>query len=115
MFKSPHRSLTPGASVGILLIAGISGAPVASAQEALEEITVTARKVAESLQDAPLSVVVLTGETMAESGISRVEELVSYVPNFAMSETGIGTNLYVRGIGSGINQGFEQSDRKSVV
>ena len=26
-----------------------------------------------------------------------------------MSETGIGTNLYVRGIGSGINQGFEQS------
>ena len=109
MFKSLHRSLTPGASVGILLIAGISGAPVASAQEALEEITVTARKVSESLQDAPLSVVVLTGETMAESGISRVEELVSYVPNFAMSETGIGTNLYVRGIGSGINQGFEQS------
>lgn len=76
---------------------------------ALEEITVTARKVAESLQDAPLSVVVLTGEAMLESGISRVEELVSYVPNFAMSETGIGTNLYVRGIGSGINQGFEQS------
>lgn len=109
MFMSPHRSLTPGATFGILLIAGISGAPVANAQEVLEEITVTARKVAESLQDAPLSVVVLTGEAMAESGISRVEELVSYVPNFAMSETGIGTNLYVRGIGSGINQGFEQS------
>ena len=109
MFMSPHRSLTPGATFGILLIAGISAAPVASAQEVLEEITVTARKVAESLQDAPLSVVVLTGEAMAESGISRVEELVSYVPNFAMSETGIGTNLYVRGIGSGINQGFEQS------
>lgn len=75
----------------------------------LDEITVTARKVTESLQDAPLSVVVLTGDAMAEAGISRVEELVSYVPNFAMSETGIGTNLYVRGIGSGINQGFEQS------
>ena len=26
-----------------------------------------------------------------------------------MSETGIGTNIYIRGIGSGINQGFEQS------
>lgn len=85
--------------------AGADAAGVA----ALEEITVTARKVTESLQDAPLSVVVLTGEAMLESGISRVEELVSYVPNFAMSETGIGTNLYVRGIGSGINQGFEQS------
>ena len=53
--------------------------------------------------------VVLTGETMANAGVSRIEELVSFVPNFAMSETGIGTNLYVRGIGSGINQGFEQS------
>ena len=97
------------ATAGFLLLAGIAGAPPAPAQEALEEITVTARKVSESLQDAPLSVVVLTGEAMAESGISRVEELVAYVPNFAMSETGIGTNLYVRGIGSGINQGFEQS------
>jgi|CXWL01.1.fsa_nt_gi outer membrane receptor protein involved in Fe transport len=109
MFKSPFHSVTKRTAAGILLVAGIAGMPSVSAQEALEEITVTARKVAESLQEAPLSVVVLTGEAMAQSGISRVEELVSYVPNFAMSETGIGTNLYVRGIGSGINQGFEQS------
>jgi outer membrane receptor protein involved in Fe transport len=97
-----HASLS-GAALLLLAIQ-----PVA-AQEILEEITVTARKVTESLQEAPLSVVVITGEAMAQAGVSRVEELVSYVPNFAMSETGIGTNLYVRGIGSGINQGFEQS------
>lgn len=75
----------------------------------LDEIVVTARKVTESIQDAPLSAVVLDGAKLAEQGVSRIEELVAYVPNFAMSETGIGTNLYVRGIGSGINQGFEQS------
>lgn len=75
----------------------------------LTEIVVTARKFAESIQDAPLSVVVLDGEKMMSSGITKVEELVTYVPNITMSETGIGTNLYVRGIGSGINQGFEQS------
>ena len=46
---------------------------------------------------------------MTSSAITKVEELVPYVPNISMSETGIGTNLYVRGIGSGINQGFEQS------
>lgn len=109
MLKSPHRSVAKGAAAGILLLAGQAPVQPAGAQEVLEEITVTARKVAESLQEAPLSVVVLTGEAMADSGVSRVEELVSYVPNFAMSETGIGTNLYVRGIGSGINQGFEQS------
>ncbi len=75
----------------------------------LDEIVVTARKVTESIQDAPLSVVVLDASKMTASAITKVEELVAYVPNIAMSETGIGTNLYVRGIGSGINQGFEQS------
>ena len=109
MHKSPHRSVSKGVAAGILLASSLTVAVPARAQEALAEIVVTARKVNESLQDAPLSVVVLTGDAMAASGISRVEELVSYVPNFAMSETGIGTNLYVRGIGSGINQGFEQS------
>ncbi len=75
----------------------------------LDEIVVTARKTTESLNDAPLSAVVLDGGALAEQGVNRIEELVAYVPNVAMSETGIGTNLYVRGIGSGINQGFEQS------
>jgi outer membrane receptor protein involved in Fe transport len=107
--NSPRHAVSQGAVASALLIVSFLPAPPAAAQEALEEITVTARKVAESLQEAPLSVVVLTGDVMADQGISRVEELVSYVPNFAMSETGIGTNLYVRGIGSGINQGFEQS------
>ena len=109
MLKSSRRSAAGSAATGILLAAGIAGVPSAAAQEALEEITVTARKVTESLEEAPLSVVVFTGETMAKAGVSRIEELVTFVPNFAMSETGIGTNLYVRGIGSGINQGFEQS------
>ena len=80
----------------------------ASAQ-ALEEMIVTARKVEESLQDVPLSVTVMSGDKLTEAGITKIEELVLYVPNVTMSETGIGTNLYIRGIGSGINQGFEQS------
>ena len=41
--------------------------------------------------------------------LQRLEEITAYVPNFVMSETGIGTTIYIRGIGSGINQGFEQS------
>jgi len=109
MFQSTFRSTATSTTTGLLLAAVLAGLPAAQGQEVLEEITVTARKVSESLQEAPLSVVVITGEALAEAGVSRVEDLVSYVPNFAMSETGIGTNLYVRGIGSGINQGFEQS------
>ncbi|MCR8922553.1 Plug domain-containing protein [Dasania sp. GY-MA-18] len=75
----------------------------------LEEVLVTSQYRAESLQDVPVSVSALSGDKMNEAGVMKVEDLQAYVPNFTMSETGIGTNIYIRGIGSGINQGFEQS------
>ena len=75
----------------------------------LEEVVVTATLRAESLQDVPVSVNAVSGEKMMEAGIGKVEDLQAYVPNLTMSETGIGTNIYIRGIGSGINPGFEQS------
>lgn len=94
----------------IAVAVGLSGSLFQSAfAQVLEELTVTARKVEESLQDVPISVTVMSGEKLIESGITKIEELVLHIPNVAMSETGIGTNLYIRGIGSGINQGFEQS------
>jgi len=72
----------------------------------LEEIIVTAQKRTESLQDVSVSVTALSGEKLSDFGIARLEEITAYVPNFVMSETGIGTTIYIRGIGSGINQGF---------
>ena len=70
---------------------------------------VTAQKRAESLQDVSVSVSVVSGEKLSDLGIGRIEELTAYIPNLTMSETGIGTQMFIRGIGSGINQGFEQS------
>ena len=80
-----------------------------SQAQALEEIIVTSQKRAESLQDVSVSVTALSGEKLADGAIARLEEVTAFVPNFTLSETGIGTNIYIRGIGSGINQGFEQS------
>ena len=82
---------------------------VSSHAQVLEEIIVTSQKRAESLQDVSVSVTALSGEKLADGAIARLEEVTAFVPNFTMSETGIGTNIYIRGIGSGINQGFEQS------
>jgi iron complex outermembrane recepter protein len=75
----------------------------------LEEVVVTAQLRNESLQDVPVSVNAISGEKLMSAGISKIEDLQAYVPNLTMSETAIGTNIYIRGIGSGINQGFEQS------
>lgn len=75
----------------------------------LEEIVVTAQKQEESLRDVPLSVEAILGDKLTDAGILRLDDLKAYVPNLQMSETGIANNIYIRGIGSGLNQGFEQS------
>lgn len=83
----------------------------AQAQEVrvLEEITVTAAYREQGLQDVPVSISAVTGETLAETAIQKAEDIQFLVPNFTLTETGIGTNAFIRGIGSGINQAFEQS------
>jgi outer membrane receptor protein involved in Fe transport len=84
--------------------------PVALAQDLqLEEIIVTAQKREESLQDVPISLNAVTGVKMEQAGITNLEKLTAYVPNFSMNQTGISNALTVRGISSGVNQGFEQS------
>ena len=75
----------------------------------LEEIIVTAQKRRESLQDVPISITAVSGEKMAEAGVFKIEDLQTFTPNLSMSETGISTQIYIRGIGTGNNQGFEQS------
>ncbi|MGJ8686106.1 MAG: TonB-dependent receptor, partial [Spongiibacteraceae bacterium] len=85
----------------------------ASAEEkkraVLEEVMVTAQKQEQSLQDVPISVAAVDGAKIRDAGIQRIEELTAYVPNFKMAVTGQGNAVYIRGVGSGDNRGFEQS------
>ncbi|ARN75727.1 TonB-dependent receptor [Oceanicoccus sagamiensis] len=93
-------------------IAGISltcatGANAESGK--LEEIVVTAQKRTESLQDVPISIATMSGEKIDDRGLTSLQELTQYMPNVIVN-AGSGTpNLFIRGIGSGTNQGFEQS------
>jgi len=86
---------------------------VVQAQEAsspvLEEITVTAAYREQGLQDVPVSISAVTGDTINEIALQKAEDIQFLVPNFSLTETGIRTNAFIRGIGSGINQAFEQS------
>ena len=75
----------------------------------LEEVLVTARKRSESLQDVPLSVVAVGADKIYSADINRLEELQTYVPNLLVTQTALSTYISIRGIGSGENQGFEQS------
>jgi outer membrane receptor protein involved in Fe transport len=83
--------------------------PAPSDSPALEEVMVTAQKRPQSLRDVPISVNALSSKKIEEAGITSVERVADYIPSFNMTQTGIGTNIAIRGISSGVNPGFEQS------
>lgn len=57
----------------------------AAQQMALEEIVVTARKRAESIQDIPLSVAAFSASQLKEQAITDVEDVLQFVPGVHMS------------------------------
>ncbi len=75
----------------------------------LEEVLVTARKKEESLMDAPVAVTVVSGASMEREGITNLEQLATRVPGLQLGRAAQTSSIYIRGIGSGINKGFEQS------
>jgi iron complex outermembrane receptor protein len=67
----------------------------------LEEITVTAERREQSLQDVPISVTAFTGDMVREGGITRMEDIAIQTPNFKMTSFNTTeSQLYLRGIGS---------------
>lgn len=81
----------------------------ASAQPMLEEVIVTASKRVQGLQDVPIALSVMSDEKIADQGIGTLEEMAVFMPNVHIAEGGAGDQLFIRGVGSGINYGFEQS------
>lgn len=66
----------------------------------LEEVTVTARRRDESLQDAPYAVTAFTAETLQDANVQRMEDFVALTPNVTLATSqGIGTSfLSIRGL-----------------
>jgi iron complex outermembrane receptor protein len=62
----------------------VAAAPASAQQLVLEEIVVTARKVAENLNDIPLSISAFTVEQLRQQGIDNIHDLAELTPGFAM-------------------------------
>lgn len=78
-------------------------------QKILEEVIVTSQKRVQTLQEVPISVAAVTGDKIERMGVENLEDLTVYVPNIHFTETGLSTQMRIRGIGSDNSQGFEQS------
>jgi outer membrane receptor protein involved in Fe transport len=64
----------------------------------VEVIEVTATKRTESIQDVPVTVTALTGDSLEKLGVANFDQYVEFLPNVVFQGTGPGQNeIYIRG------------------
>jgi outer membrane receptor protein involved in Fe transport len=91
--KSVARTLVAAA-----VATAISGTAIAQAQ--LEEVTVTARKTTENLQDVPLTITAFSSETIERANIRNAEDVVKFTPglNYDKGFAPQDTRISIRGL-----------------
>lgn len=90
-------------AVAAVLAVGPTPAVLAQqATNALEEVLVTAQRRTENLQDVPLAVQALSGDTLSELNVATMDEYIKYLPSVSTASVGPGqSNIYMRGLSVG--------------
>ena len=68
----------------------------------IEQVTVTARRREESLQDVPVAISALTSDQLLEQNVRTLEDMTAYAPNIKVNAGRATTstiNAYIRGVG----------------
>jgi len=102
-----HSSLTA------VLMSTLAIAQTSHAQDTnsgLEEIVVTAQYRSQSLQDVPVSIEVISGESLTRQGYTFLRDLTEFTPGIILKNAYEETGLMIRGSGNtGKNLGTEQA------
>ena len=104
------RSAYCGVAMGALALSVVPQTGAAQEQQSVsdmmfEEITVTARKREENLQDTPISITAFTANGMEARGMSDISQLGEFTPNLvfdntaAIAATSSAAAIYIRGVG----------------
>ena len=92
--KIAHKILIP---ISCVLCLGLSAQ--LAAQGVLEEIVVTASKRTSGLQEIPMSISAISGESLERSGVADFTDIATAVPSMSFRSSGPGrTKLNIRGI-----------------
>ena len=92
-------AILSGAAMGV-----VHAEPAADGSEVvgLQEITVTAQRRSEKLQDVPITIQAITGDTLSKLSVSSFDDLIKYLPNVSLSTNGPGQgNIFMRGLALG--------------
>lgn len=106
-----QNKLAAAIAASIAVAGGIFYSPATSAQEAaenvLEEITVTASRRDEALQDVAIAVAVVDVGEFADAGLTGLPDILTFVPGVAVVDTGapFSNAVYMRGINAFLSAG----------
>jgi iron complex outermembrane receptor protein len=98
-------------SYAIAVILGSSSAAAALAataadadngSDSIQEITVTAQRRSESMQDVPISMQAFTSQSLEQLNILTFDDYIKYLPNVTTANNGPGQNeVFMRGLSAG--------------
>ena len=95
-------SIAIAAILGALSSARSPAAPAEAGSDALEEITVTAQRRTQSMQDVPISMQAFTGQALQQLNILTFDDYIKYLPNVTSANNGPGQNeVFMRGLSAG--------------
>jgi iron complex outermembrane receptor protein len=89
-----------GSSLGYVHQAAAAAAAEAdTSSDAIQEITVTAQRRTENMQDVPIQIQALTGETLTQLNVTTFDDFVRYLPNVTSASNGPGQGVvFMRGL-----------------
>jgi outer membrane receptor protein involved in Fe transport len=100
------RLLLSGVALGALSVP--AAAQQAQSELGIQEVVVTAQRRSENLQDVPIAVQALTGDTLQQLNVENFDDMTKQLPNVTVSSFGPGqSNIYMRGLSVG-NTGGQQ-------
>jgi len=81
-----------------------------AASDSLQEVTVTATRRSESIQNVPITIQALTGEQLQQLGVASFDDIAKYLPNVSFGANGPGGGeIYMRGLSAGPAAGEQSS------
>jgi len=100
-------AILSGAPGGLVYAATATDTDTSS--DSIQEITVTAQRRTENIQNVPITIQALTAETLKDLSVTTFDDYVRYVPNVTVASNGPGQgDIYMRGLSVG-NGGSQSS------
>jgi iron complex outermembrane recepter protein len=89
--------------LGLGVVHAAEGPAAEAESEGLSEVTVTAQRRTENIQDVPITIQALTGTQLSQLSITTFDEVLKYLPNVTFGSNGPGQGeIFMRGLSAGV-------------